>query len=378
MSLVKFGLDRDDDTRRTELIDWMNGELEGSNSYIIADNNYDGSILGLFDFRDKIGVHDENWADTNVLNKGVCIRLNYDGHTAIGAKRLLTEVHGKFTDENVPEVDLVQVVKNIIDTEFPDNKEELKKTIQCKVKLVRTLVPDPNKSWRRETDYDTHIVRSFNYQKSNIQLMFDTRISANKLLPIETKFKAGFKVWMDSLIGNINTALKFSDENVNTINFLLNKDPTTDNIQIEMSKSTINKMNMIFNRINMEKAELALVEEKDTVDNIVDLMKDIQKNMHTNYKNSYDKYGSPKNNNLDWSPLNISVKGVNFNINKDSVKINLLDNAIHVYKSTTNYSPIITDKNAGVLNKSIAYIVSLGNEHEQLEAKLENKLLTMM
>jgi hypothetical protein len=376
MSLVKFGINREDDKRRTELIDWGNGDLEGSNSYIIADNS-NGSIIGLFDFRDTIKTDDENWADTNILNKGICIRLNYNGHTAIGGKRLITEVHGKFTDENIPEVDLVQVVKNLIDTEFAEHKEALKNTISCRSKLTRTLVADPNSSWRRETDFDIYVIRNFNYQKENIQLMFEDSININRLTPIESKFKEGFKVWMKSLIGNINSVLEFSDENANTINFLLNK-TETDNIQIVMSKSTIGKMNMIFNRINMEKAELALVEEKDTIDNIADLMKDIQKNMYDNYQNSYDKYGSPKNNNLDWSEFGVSIKGVSFNINKDTLKINLLDNAIHVFKSNNNYSPIITDQNKEVLNRALAYIVSLGNEHEQLEAKLEGKLLTMM
>ena len=183
--------------------------------------------------------------------------------------------------------------------------------------------------------------------------------------------------WTESLISSIDAVLEFTDEKVKIVNFLLNKDETN-TVQIDMSKATIGKMNLIFNRINLEKAELALTEEKPAIDTIADLMKDIQTSVHNNYKNSFDRYGSSLNNGLDWTEFNVSIKGVNLNISKDSIKVSIINYTNHVFKTSTNYSPVIRDKNKEVLNRALAYIVSLGNEHEELEAKLEGKLLMMM
>jgi hypothetical protein len=348
----KYGFNRNAEETITELVEW-DSEHKDNNSYIFADI-YGGSVLGLVDLNTAM--------PNNKFDKGVFIRVNYDTLVEVDANRInnmLNETSGPITS-----MDLYQIVNQL----FPGKK------ISFKVGNNQSLkVRDPNASryYNRVRDFEIYIDRNFTHiTKNKINLSFESRLKCEKLFPIKDNFSSKFKHWINELGEDIDSMENIDNSKFEFIRFLLNKEGVDNTIFLNMNKNNVRKINAIFNRVNQEKVTDILVSQKDLIDEIKGLMEDTSKILKDSWDSCVSKYGVVKTGSSPESGLKVSAKGIDFGIEKDHIDVNIVGETIRVHGSGW-----IEERNKPVLDRALAYIISLGNEHEQLQAKFEEKLL---
>ncbi|MBC8427544.1 MAG: hypothetical protein H8D97_01495 [Proteobacteria bacterium] len=365
-----FGINRDNTKRYTEIINWREANND-NNSYIIADTNYTGSIIGLVDMKKpKDPIHGHTHG---VVEKAILLRLNRESYENTNGTTIFKEIDEHLKNQNILEMDLSNIKSRLLRSEFPNNWEIFDDNINFKVVVSNNLVVVNNNSDRKR-NYDLNIKRNFNHivKDQNIVLQFESRLNCKKLFPINTNFTSILKKWIEGLIDEVNFANNISSEKFEVINYLLNEE-ALENIQsLTMNQTNMRKINAIFNRINLQKVRETL----DTKSELIEDIKSMMKEVYNIIRNSCSWETQTRQEYSPESEFKVSIKGIDFLINRESIWVNVAGKNRKVYHNYHNYH--IRKKNRPILDRALAYIISLGNEHELLYTKLEEKILKLI
>jgi len=331
----------------TEYLDYYNdGTKRNVNSYIISDGGSanQGSIMALID----------------KYNGGVLLRLNYDMLSHIGIDRINNEMEDSFenAEESIKLIDIPHTMNQL----FPGKK------LSFKAKQNNNLFHDKT-TYTRHRNYDFFIQRYYTETIDNVEMTYESRLKTNDLFPIKEKFTEGFKKWVSELASEINGVESIDKTKFKSLRYLLNK-TEGEMLYLTMNKSNISRINAIFNRINMDKVRETLETKSEMIEEMKGLMQDTRKMLKENWDSSTTKYGSLKPGANPEAALKVSMKGINFEIGRADIFINIAGESTKVWSQYW-----YDDKNKKVFDRALAYIISLGNEHELLQNKIEEKLL---
>lgn len=359
----RFGINRDDPERYTELVDYHESNKD-NNSYMVADCNHSGSVIGLVDLVNPVGNYGHN---NNVVKNGLLFRLNGEAYEHADGERILREVNDNLarSTKEIPTLDFANIVKQLFASEFPETYQNYN-NIDIRLKLAASLIG--NGCSKRKRHYDLRMVRKFEHKVENhkISLQFESRLDCKELFPIATNFGPRIKSWIGELVDNVRFIEDISSENFEIIEFLLN-DPV-DQQYLTMNQNNMRKLKAIFNRANITKIKETEIEQEDLIEDLKSMCNEVHSIIRKSWADyDYDYRSSiPKPEN----GIKVSIKGIDFAVDQKGVFVNVIGETKKILGK--GYTP---SYNTPILGKALAYIVSLGNEHELLHIKLEEKLL---
>jgi hypothetical protein len=348
----QFGLDRHNLERVTEPTDW--GDNLDNDTYLYTNLNY-GSYIGIVEMKD--------YQPDSKVEKAVLLRLNYNHHPGVDVKSI-QRANDDF-DETVGFFNMEELTCKLVGKELASN-------IKYRTSYTKDLEKSKPglKNWQRKRDYNFSIVRNlkFHERTSNTILKFESSLSCKNLLPLKDNFSNTFKKWTTELLDNIEWAKSIKTSDFEILKFLANRDTESSSYRINITNNSKTKINSVLNRINLENVKEVMTSRVDEIKNIRDLMTEVYGVLEADYqawiRNRYQGTLA--------KDVKVSVKGIDFAITRSEIKVGVNGNNYTVHGGGY-YSN--RDENKVILDRCLAYIISIGNEQDLLTNKLEEKLL---
>lgn len=330
----KFGFNRHEKDP-VKLIEWYyNGHVE-NNSYIFC-KMHGGKSIGLVD---KVSSKD------STFEKAVILKFNKLDES-IDPHRINSMMENTYA-QKVSELNIHEIMQQL----FPN--------VDIQVKIDHRYC-----SKRR---HDLRIHRKLNYKSNNnVIFQFDSMLSCVELFPIKDELSAVLKLWTKEIEADINTIESIDKNKIKALRYLFkgeNEEYPEHKIFISMNESNIRRVHAVLNRIDLEKVKQVFSEKFDLIEELKELILDTQKTIQDSWNFCTNKYGYMPDGKTLESGFKVSIKGVDLHLTKDYVSFNIVG---HNIKNT---------KDQPILERVLAYIISLGNEHALLQMKLEQKLL---